>query len=107
MNKQRIYISGQISGLCHKEAKARFKRAELALKIEFPSATIVNPMRFSLPMKMKWQWHMLWDLLRLSRCTHLYQLRGWQKSDGARIEYRWARHIGIKLIKNLYEYDNK
>lgn len=98
MQRERIYISGQISGISHIEAKARFKRAERLLRASYPVAKIVNPMNKFFPRGMKWQWHMLYDLYLLSRCTHIYMLDGWQKSDGARIEYRWAKHIGLPVL---------
>lgn len=96
--KKRIYISGPISGIPFEEAKIRFELAELKLRTAYPNAKMVNPTKHPLPKGMRWEWYMLIDLFLLSFCTHIYQLEGWENSDGAVIEERWSQHMKIKKV---------
>lgn len=95
----KIYISGPISRLPRQEAKAQFRNAEIQLRAHCPHAKVVNPMHSIIPHQCKWIYHMIWDILILSHCSHIYMMPKWQTSNGARIEYRVARHLGIKILR--------
>lgn len=100
----KIYISGQISGLPYEVARRNFRDAENELKKKYPEAKIVNPMRSILPKWTKWEWHMILDLYRLSKCTNIYFIDGWGDSHGAMIERIWSKKLGIiTLCKNNKE----
>ncbi|MDO5035932.1 MAG: DUF4406 domain-containing protein [Porphyromonas sp.] len=99
--KRIIYISGPISKLPYKEAWEAFSCVEEKLRRVYPTAKVVNPMKKLVPKTLKWQWHMILDLIQLSSCSHIYLMKGWQQSNGARIEYRWAKQLGIKVLTRI------
>ena len=84
-DKQRVYISGAMSGVAREHYLARFDMAERILKNE--GWRVVNPARLA---PCRWPW--LYRLLGY-RLTLLYDL--WQQSRGANIESCWAYHFKI------------
>lgn len=88
-----------ISTLPYDVAYTRFEETEQFLKKKYPEAKLVNPMKKWLPRHLKWQHHMIVDLMLLSSCTDLFQMEGWEKSHGAQIENLWAKHLGITTIR--------
>lgn len=98
-DKQRVYISGAMSGVAREHYLARFDMAERILKNE--GWRVVNPARLA-PCRWPWLYRLLgyrltllYDLWYLSRCTHIYKMPGWQQSRGANIESCWAYHFKI------------
>ncbi len=98
-DKQRVYISGAMSGVAREHYLARFDMAERILKNE--GWRVVNPARLA-PCRWPWLYRLLgyrltllYDLWHLSRCTHIYKMPGWQQSRGANIESCWAYHFKI------------
>ncbi len=80
----------------------KFAKAEKDLKDTF-DGKVINPVReiqleFKDPGNEKWQTLMLSCLKCLSDCTHIYMLRGWTESAGARIEKAWAEKLNIQII---------
>lgn len=95
----KIYISGQITGLEPKAAKAKFDKAEKIL-IE-KGYNPVNPMKLNIPIEGKaWIDYMLDDLKLLFDCDAIYLLDNWQESNGARIEYLIAQEMGMTILMN-------
>ena len=92
-----IYISGQITGLPYDEAFKKFAKAEKHLKNH--GYAVVNPMTH-VPHNETWSWfdYMSEDIKLLGKCESIYMLKGWQKSDGARIEYKIAIRKNKKII---------
>lgn len=109
---KRVYISGRISGVKRERYLAEFARVEERLwKAGYMA---VNPTRF---LVCRWLWlyrlmgyrlTLLYDLWRLSGCDMVYMLPGWEKSRGSRIEYSWAKEMGIEVFSCedcLHYYD--
>lgn len=93
----KIYISGQITGLEPKEAKANFDKAEKIL-IE-KGYDPVNPMKLNIPIESKaWVDYMLDDIKLLFDCEAIYLLDNWQSSKGARIEYLIAQEMEMTIF---------
>lgn len=92
----KVYISGQISGLEHEEARARFDKAEDFLK--GLGVDTVNPMDNGLPEESTWIQHLCKDLELLHDCSHIYMIDGWQLSRGACIEYDFAVRTGKMVL---------
>lgn len=97
MDREKIYISGPISGVAG--YKFYFYVAEGHIEQQYgeDEVEVVNPVRFCKP---GWSWLRcmavcLWKLLR---CESIYMLRGWSKSRGARIEHKVAELLGIDII---------
>lgn len=92
-----IYISGQITGLPYEDALSVFDKAEKYLKSL--GYDVINPMTH-VPYNKDWSWfdYMGEDIKLLGKCDSIYMLKGWKKSDGARIEYEIAIRKNKKII---------
>ena len=107
MKRDKIYISGKISGLDFDEACRRFGDAEKHLqKLGYRTS---NPTKMALCVWLAQHGHYrlcLWiQLLWMSAtCQCIYLLDGWRTSDGARAERAVARVMGITA---LYEQKRK
>lgn len=102
MKRQRIYISGPMSGLPREEYLRRFRERHVLLELD--GWQVVNPASLA-PCRWPWLYRLLgyrrtlaYDLYWLRRCTHLYMLDGWQHSKGARLERLTARRLNIQLL---------
>lgn len=94
---QTIYISGQITGLVLKEAKANFDQAE-ALLLE-KGYKPLNPLKVNPPLSSKsWKEYMLEDIAQLFNCEGIFLLDNWQDSKGARIEQFIAQEMGMMIL---------
>lgn len=100
MNKK-IYISGAIAHYDINERKAAFAKAEeLLTKCGFKP---VNPFKNGQPEDADWRKHMKVDIGLLLQCSHIYMLRGWELSKGAKLELDVASSCGIKVIFEFSE----
>lgn len=91
----KVFISGKISGIDYYVAYGKFSNAERMLQ-QMGYAT-VNPMKIC---KQNWSWLrcMVKCLWAIMWCKKVYQLEDWKDSKGARIEYRWAKHLGKRFL---------
>ena len=39
-----------------------------------------------------------WDLARIAECDAIFLLKGWERSDGARLELAAAQHAGLQVM---------
>ena len=101
MKRDKIYISGKISGLDFDEACRRFGDAEKHLqKLGYRTS---NPTKMTLCVWLAQHGHYrlcLWlQLLWMSAtCQCIYLLDGWHTSDGARAERAVARVMGLTAL---------
>jgi hypothetical protein len=58
----------------------------------------VNPLRNGLKFSAPWTLHMIVDIINLACCSHVYFLRDWRDSRGAKIEYRFAKLFNKKIL---------
>jgi len=93
--KQKIYLSGKISGLPICEAIKNFESAENQLK---GFADIVNPMRLRHDHDKSWQSYMKEDIKALMNCDAIAMLPNFNKSKGALIELNLAKSLGFEII---------
>jgi hypothetical protein len=94
--KEKIYISGKITGLDYQETFENFERLENML-IE-RGYDVVNPMKLC-PKNDSWDWvdYMKEDLGALMRCNAIFLMDNWKDSLGARCEYLVAKEMGLKI----------
>ena len=89
----KIYISGPVTGT--DDYKERFQRAEEELKNKYEYSIITNPIKiqeiFSKPEDVPHDEYMHISLSVLDKCDCIYMLAGWKKSQGACIEYGYAK----------------
>lgn len=94
MEKFKIYISGKITN--NPVYKLQFAEAERVLK--FAGLQPVNPAREILPEGSTWADYMRHDIRLLCDCGAIYMLTNWRQSRGARLEWRLAQKLGLKII---------
>lgn len=94
--RQKIYISGKISGIEKKAAKI-FAEAEIELH-ERGCFQVVNPFNIEHRHDKSWQSYMKTDIKALMDCDAIYMLMNWTDSKGAEIERRIAIDLGFKVI---------
>ena len=114
MRRDKVYISGRMSGVQREEYLQMFRNAEKLLRKE-GFVRIVNPIRVWM---CRWQWLwkilagitsentiytlvLLYDLWMLSRCDTIYMMPGWGDSRGANIEYQFASFFEKNIITKI------
>lgn len=95
--KRKVYLSGQITGLHQDVAEKMFEQAEYEMgQLKFDQ--IINPMKLDHQNNSGWADYMKTDIKALLDCSHIYMIRGWEKSRGARLEFQLAYELGIVII---------
>lgn len=102
MEKNKVYISGPISGLIYEDVVKTFDKAESKLKAE--GYEVVNPLNNGLSKDSHWNEHMRIDIKMMLDCDTIYMLSGWHRSKGAKIEHSLAVLLEFNTI---YEYKDK
>ena len=95
---RRVYISGGITDVPDFEEK--FQKAEDELRAA--GYAVINPARMYMILKPEdttYEEYMTVDLLLLGMCGAIYQLKGWEESKGAQIEYEHAVKRGLYISK--------
>lgn len=94
----KIYISGPMRGYPNHNKEA-FYYAEGLLRARYPDAEIFNPARLDnedpLEEGATARDYARRDLREILDSTHIYMLRGWGESLGARAEFAVAEWIGL------------
>jgi|SRR5690606_36031755 len=97
MRKERIYLSGKITGLDEKVSKLLFKYAELEVQTVFPDFAIVNPWQITHKHDATYTDFVVRDIEELFACKAIYMLNNWTDSRGARIEHFIAKEMGLEI----------
>lgn len=88
----RIYIAGKITG--NPNYKEQFAAAEKRLsKLGY---AVVNPV---LEEGYPYRHYINVGLRKLGHCDAIYLLSNWRRSKGARLERKYAKTVGMKIIK--------
>lgn len=95
MQKKKIYISGQISGLTPDEYRANF--LEAARQLHAQGYEVVNPIFNGVDTTQPWQVHMKTDIRLLLDCDAIYMLPNWELSNGATLEREIAKALGFAI----------
>ena len=94
--KNRIYLSGKITGLHIEGADNHFNKAEE--KLNQCGYEVINPMNINHDHDKSWENYMRVDLKALLDCDFIYMLKNWHLSKGANIEYNLAKDLGLTII---------
>lgn len=104
----KIYISGPIT-IDPEHWREHFADAEETLRQKYPTAEIINPLTLEddpeyieaqehLEGEELYNWVMRRDISYVTECTHIYALKGWEASRGARLEVFVGTSLGLKVI---------
>lgn len=99
MKRQKVYISGPITGLPFDKVEQAFNDAEIRLQEE--GYEVVNPLENGLTKDHSWREHMKADIKLLMECNTIYLLKGYRTSKGAMVEYDLARILGYDIIEQI------
>lgn len=93
----KVYISGPITGI--DRFMDNFDKAEEWLVMR--GYDTCNPARENskYPAGTEWRVYMGESLKLLCGCQAIYMLEGWQRSEGAKLEYLVATHLGMKVME--------
>lgn len=95
MKQERVYISGQITGLPPEEYAALFSAAEQRLAAR--GYAVVNPLNNGLPHFAPWVEQMKADIRLLLDCDAVFMLPNWELSHGATLEREIAKGLGLRI----------
>lgn len=93
---KRVFVSGKVSGIEYLEAcKLFYDAAAIVLRRGFIPVIPVELCRSY------WGWYrcMAKCLWYLFFCKYILQLDNWESSRGARVEYRFARFFGKRVLR--------
>jgi hypothetical protein len=93
--QRRIYIAGPMTGIAEHNFPAFFA-AEAHLCTQ--GWEVENPARHGVVEGAQWEDYMRYDIVRMMRCSTIYLLTGWTRSRGARLEYKIATGLGMRLV---------
>ena len=95
MQKKKIYISGQISGLTPDEYRANF--LEAARQLHAQGYEVINPIFNGVDTTQPWHVHMKTDIRLLLECDAIYMLPNWELSNGATLEREIAKALDFVI----------
>ncbi len=97
MSKQRIYLSGPITGT--DDYMERFAKAQK--KLEEEGYSVINPalVNSNMPEDTTYEEYMCMSFTMLDMCDVIYMLKNWKESCGANREYGYALAMDKIIIK--------
>lgn len=96
--KNKIFISGKITGEHIYECTGKFLKAEIeVIRLGFDKP--INPLEIDgIHFGISHDKAMELCLNKLKTCTHIYMLKDWEESEGAKIEHQYAKENNIEII---------
>lgn len=95
--KDKVYISGKITGLPKEEVNNNFNIVSVRLKEE--GYIPVSPLDNNVNCNDSWINHMKADIKLLMECNTIYLMKNWKDSRGAKIERELAILLGYNIIE--------
>ena len=95
--KKKIYLSGPITLLGVKRARANFMME--AARLRARGFDVLTPFDNGLEKDAPYEEHMKADIEMLRNCDVICMLPGWRKSEGARRERKAAEEMGKGIVE--------
>jgi hypothetical protein len=96
MCKQKIYISGPMTGYPDLNFPAFFEAEEIINGLG-PDYGAVNPARLNEDVKGDWNACLRRDIKYVCDCDGILLLDGWESSKGAQLEFHVAKALGLDV----------
>lgn len=90
----RVYLAGPMTGLPDFNFPAF--NAETAI-LRAQGLTVINPAEHGIVAGALWADYLRHDIAGLVSCERIHLLQGWEKSKGARLEFRIATELGMAV----------
>lgn len=90
----RVYIAGPVTGV--EGYEKNFREAEEKLRLA--GYEPVNPVAPGLVPGAEYRYYIDRGILMLMECDYIYLMKGWQYSEGAKLEARYGKICGLKRI---------
>ena len=96
--KAKIYIAGRVTGLKPEQYEPMF--ATVKKELELAGHEVINPLT-DIPHEDAGNWALtiMECLPYVAQCDCIAMLPGWEKSDGAQIEYHFARGNKLQVLQ--------
>lgn len=96
--KAKIYIAGRVTGLKPEQYEPMF--ATVKKELEAAGHEVINPLT-DIPHEdvNNWALTIMECLPYVAQCDCIAMLPGWEKSDGAQIEYHFARGNKLQVLQ--------
>ena len=96
--KAKIYIAGRVTGLKTEQYEPMF--ATVKKELELAGHEVINPLT-DIPHEdvNNWALTIMECLPYVAQCDCIAMLPGWEKSDGAQIEYHFARGNKLQVLQ--------
>jgi len=88
-----VYICGPMRGYPNFNKDAFYRAEEMLLSEGYQ---VINPARN--PTGLTQREYMQIDVQYVFTATHLYMLKGWEESYGARVEHALGEYLGLSII---------
>ena len=102
MEKQKIFIAGQIVGIPFSVARKIFNSTAEILAAQ--GFDVINPMDLDVPAGSSWTRFMAAGVAALIECDRIYMIDGWELANESRVEYKVAHEMRIPVT---FETSNK
>lgn len=94
LDKCAVYVAGPMTGI----ENHNFESFNCAARVlQQKGFEVVNPADHGVVEGAIWSDYLRYDLQRLSECSAVHFLRGWEHSPGAMLEWTVARQLGLRM----------
>ena len=104
MRKQKVYISGPMTGIVDNNYPAFNEAEDVLLDMGYE---VINPASNTIPEPPTWASFMRIAIPQLCECDIICLLHGWGDSKGAKLEAEIGAHLGLEIVLMKEFVENK